>query len=225
MAYSPSPQTVVAGSSIQLNRVSASPTTQIPLSKRDKKRLNMADRLTEISNNFTANRDTFYRQQLQAYQGDINYIQQANPYSNKPLEDPTDEPLEETAGSAAASTQGSLRTTQQTHQNSIGRAELPFKTGKHTAQFVQAINDAMERRDVDLTTLVVCPLNFLESPHLRTLPQLSLLHTKYTDPSAHSTGTIGALMRCKETMNIKLLSPTKNTSDYSRLSASVLSKV
>ena len=83
MAYSPSPQTVVAGSSTHLNRISPSPSTQLPLSKRDKKRLNMADRLTEISNNFTANRDTFYRQQLQAYQADINYIQQANPYSNK----------------------------------------------------------------------------------------------------------------------------------------------
>ncbi|KAK0514265.1 hypothetical protein JMJ35_002882 [Cladonia borealis] len=154
MAYSPSPQTVVAGSSTQLNRISASPTTQFPLSKRDKKRLNMADRLTEISNNFTANRDTFYRQQLQAYQADINYIQQANPYSNKALEYPTDDPSEEAAGSAAASTQGSLRTTQQTHQNSIGRTELPFKTGRHTAQFVQNINDAMEKRDVDLTTLV-----------------------------------------------------------------------
>ena len=157
MAYSPSPQTVVAGSSTHLNRISPSPSTQLPLSKRDKKRLNMADRLTEISNNFTANRDTFYRQQLQAYQADINYIQQANPYSNKPLEDPTDDPSEEAAGSAAASTQGSLRTTQQTHQNTIGRTELPFKTGRHTAQFVQAINDTMEKRDVDLTTLVVCP--------------------------------------------------------------------
>ena len=224
MAYSPSPQTVVAGSSTQHNRISASPTTQLPLSKRDKKRLNMADRLTEISNNFTANRDTFYRQQLQAYQTDINYIQQADPYSNKPLEDPTDDPLEEAAGSAAASTQGSLRTTQQTHQNSIGRTELPFKTGKHTAQFVQAINDAMEKRDVDLTALVVCPLYLLDSPRLPTLAQSSLLHTEDTDPSVHSTGTIFALTRYKETMNIRLLSPTKSTSDYLRLCASVLSK-
>ena len=224
MAYSPSPQTVVAGSSTQLNRISASPTTQLPLSKRDKKRMNMADRLTEISNNFTANRDTFYRQQLQAYQADMTYIQQANPYSNKPLEDPTDEPIEEAAGSAAASIQGSLRTTQQTHQNSIGRTELPFKTGKHTAQFVQAINDAMERRDVDLTTLVVCSIYFLDSPRLRTLAQPSPLHRKHTDPSTHSTGTIFASTRCKETMNIRLLSPTKSTSDYLRLCVSVLSK-
>lgn len=224
MAYSPSPQTVVAGSSTQLNRISASPTTQLPLSKRDKKRLNMADRLTEISNNFTANRDTFYRQQLQAYQADINYIQQANPYSNKTLEDPTDDPSEEAAGSAAASTQGSLRTTQQTHQNSIGRTELPFKTGRHTAKFVQAINDAMEKRDVDMTALVVCPISLLQSPRLRTQEQSPILHMNHADPSTHSTGTIFGSTKYKKTMNIRLLSPTKSTSGSLRLCASVLSK-
>ena len=117
----------------------------------------MADKLTEISNNFAANRDAIYRQQLQAYQADINFIQSASPYDNKPLDDPADDPLEEAIGSAAASTQGSLRHSQQVFSNGGGRIEPTFKTGKYASKYVQEINNAMEQRDVDLTTLAVRP--------------------------------------------------------------------
>ncbi|KAL2042544.1 hypothetical protein N7G274_005038 [Stereocaulon virgatum] len=153
MAYSPSPHTAIAGKSTQFSRLSGSPPVRLPLSKRDKKRLNMADKLTEISNNFAANRDAIYRQQLQAYQADINFIQAANPYDNKPLDDPADDPLEEAVGSAGASTQGSLRQFQQVLSNGGGRIEPTFKTGKYASKYVQEINNAMEQRDVDLTTL------------------------------------------------------------------------
>jgi hypothetical protein len=117
----------------------------------------MADKLAEISNNFAANRDAIYRQQLQAYQADINFIQSANLYDNKPLDDPADDLLEEAVGSAAASTQGSLRHSQQVLSNGGGRIEPTFKTGKYASKYVQEINNAMEQRDVDLTTLAVRP--------------------------------------------------------------------
>ena len=117
----------------------------------------MADKLTEISNNFAANRDAIYRQQLQAYQADINFIQSANPYDNKPLDDPADDPLEEAVGSTAASTQGSLRYSQQFLSNGGGRIKPIFKTGKYASKYVQEINNTIEQRDVDLTTLAVRP--------------------------------------------------------------------
>ena len=179
MAYSPSPQTVVAGNPSQFSRIPASPKVQLPLSKRDKKRVTMADRLNEISNNFNANRDTFYRQQLQAYQADIQYIQEADPYSNKPLEDPTDDISEDTAESSATTTQASLRTLQQTHPNGDGRVQFPLRTGKHTAEFVQAVNDALEKRDVDLTSLVVCLSTAWRLNFSACAGQALLLHRKH----------------------------------------------
>lgn len=157
MAYSPSPHIAnlaVAGSSSRFNRHSPSPPLQHPISKRDKKRNVMENRLAEISSSFAENRDHLYRKQLQALQADMNYIQAARLYDNVPLDDIGDEGPEETNASPAASTAGSLRNAHQAHLNGHMRLEAPQKTGPQTAEFIQEINDAMEQRDADLTTVV-----------------------------------------------------------------------
>ena len=139
----------------------------------------MENRLAEISSSFAENRDLLYRKQLQTLQADMAYIQAARLYHNTPLDEIGDEGLEETITSAAGSTAGSLRNTHQAYLNGHTRLEVPYKTGPQTAEFIQEINDAMEQRDADLTTLVVCkncprsqaqPL--LSSQHLVTSAQL-----------------------------------------------------
>lgn len=115
----------------------------------------MENRLAEISSSFAENRDHLYRKQLQALQGDMNYIQAARLYDNVPLDDIGEEGHEEISTSAAASTAGSLRNAHQAHLNGHTRLEVPYKTGPQTAEFIQEINDAMEQRDADLTTIVV----------------------------------------------------------------------
>lgn len=122
----------------------------------------MENRLAEISSSFAENRDHLYRKQLQALQADMNYIQAARLYDNAPLDEIGDDGLEETNTSAAASTAGSLRNAHHAHLNGHTRLEVPYKTGPQTAEFIQEINDAMEQRDADLTTVVVS--NELASP-------------------------------------------------------------
>ncbi len=159
MAYSPSPHIAglaVASNSSRFNHHSPSPPLQQPLSKRDKKRNVMESRLAEISTSFAENRDHLYRKQLQVLQADMNYIQAARLYDNMPLDEIGDEGLEETNTSAAASTAGSLRNAHQAYLNGHTRLEVPLKTGPQTAEFIQEINDAIEQRDADLTTIVVC---------------------------------------------------------------------
>ena len=206
MAYSPSPHTAIAGISTQIIRHSGSPPLRLPLSKRDKKRLNMADRLTEISNNFAANRDALYRQQLQTYQADINFIQSANPYENKLLEDPTQDQLD-----------GVL--------NGGARIEPPFKTGRYSAKFVQEINDAMEKRDVDLTTLAVCPdLSAYECDYAAAV-MAKLFSVVLANTTFFSTDITSALTKYKRTTSTKSRLPTGSISCSLRPCASVLSKV
>lgn len=115
----------------------------------------MENALAEISSSFAENRDRLYRKQLQALQADMNYIQAARLYDNVPLDGIGDEGPEEGNPSTAASTAGSLRNAHQAHLNGHTRLEVPYKTGPQTAEFIQEINNAMEQRDADLTTVVV----------------------------------------------------------------------
>lgn len=164
MAYSPSPQSAAlpgagpAGNSFRsymMDQISGSPPAQQPVNKRDKRRIAMADRLTEISNNFAEHRDVYYRKQLSTLQQDINYINKAKLYDDKPLPESGEDNLEEANASAAASTSGSIRHTQQGHLNDSAKLQAAPQTGRHTAQFVQEVNDAMEKKDVDLAVVAV----------------------------------------------------------------------
>ncbi|KAL9126869.1 MAG: hypothetical protein Q9217_004150 [Psora testacea] len=135
-----------------INRLSPSPPLQQPLNKRDKKRMAMADRLAEISNNFAENRDIYYRERLRSFHADVAYINNAQLYDNQYLDDTGVDPPEELIPSVAGSTQGSVRTTQQAQLHGIGKIQMPASLGRHAATFVQEVNDALEQKDADLVT-------------------------------------------------------------------------
>ena len=135
----------------RLNRLSPSPPQQ-NVNKRDKKRMAMTERLTEISSNFAENRDALYRDRLRSYQADIAFINAAQLYDNKPLDDVGS--LEALNASAAASTQGSVRTTQLQSNGNSG-APFPTSLGRHAAKFAQEVNDALEQKDASLVEVTV----------------------------------------------------------------------
>lgn len=87
MATSPSPQ--LSPSLALSHRIDRhhSDTPLQPLSKRDKKRTQLIERLDEITQQFTANKDSYYRSQLQALQIDINLILQSEAYGDEPPSD------------------------------------------------------------------------------------------------------------------------------------------
>ena len=116
------------------------------MSKRDKRRNMLAEKLSEMMASFSDNRDSHYRAQLAALQADISLILKADPYANKPLEDGGEEAAE-------------LIT--QVMGNSVPAApsagtDYISQCGKHYARFVDAVNDAMGERDYNLTMLWVC---------------------------------------------------------------------
>ncbi len=168
MAYSPSPRTAslsTAGPS-HFNRRSPSPPFQQYISKREKKRYNMEDRLAQISNDFSRDRDMIYRKQLQALQLDIDYVRRADLYTEKVLEEDEEDCTEDTTISAAASTSGGV----------IGHAQMngnvvAGRLGVNASTFAQTINDAIEQRDADLTTVAVryC-WSFCLSEHMEDVP-------------------------------------------------------
>ncbi|PSN60960.1 hypothetical protein BS50DRAFT_161461 [Corynespora cassiicola Philippines] len=133
---SPSP-----GDNFPLGHSATSPQPQV--SKRDKRRNMLAEKLGEMVASFSDNRDSHYRAQLAAIQADINLILKADPYANKPLEDGGEEASE-------------LIT--QIMGNSLPSApsagtDYVAQCGKNYARFVDAVNDAMEERDYNLTML------------------------------------------------------------------------
>lgn len=115
----------------------------------------MAERLAQISLDFAENRDVLYRKKHQEYQADLNFIQQADLYNDKALEEPEYDGPDDAAESVAASTHDSARDLQQAQLNGNYKVDIP-RTGRHSLEFVQEINDAMEQRDADLTTVAVC---------------------------------------------------------------------
>ena len=106
----------------------------------------MTDRLAEISNNFSENRDTHYRERLRSLQTDIAYINNALLYDNKPLEDVGYDQVEDLNTSAGLSTQGSIRN---------GGMVLPTPLGRHAANFIHEVNDALEEKDARMVGVTV----------------------------------------------------------------------
>ncbi len=100
----------------------------------------LADRLIEITDQFSSNRDHYYRTQLQALQIDMNLIMEANCNEKTPLPDTADE--------IDALVRDNI---DRTMKSSLGH-EIPVRAGKVYADFVKDINDAMEERDAALAT-------------------------------------------------------------------------
>lgn len=100
----------------------------------------LAERLTEMTNQFSANRDAHYREQLQAIQIDMNLIMEADVHGREPVPDSGEEIF--------ALVQDSVK---RTMMKPAGSAPPP-RAGKIYADFAKEINDAMEERDAALTT-------------------------------------------------------------------------
>lgn len=114
------------------------------LSKRDKRRTMLADRLVEITDQFSNNRDHHYRTQLQALQIDMNLIMEAKTNGKTPLPDSSEE--------IDALVRGNI---EKTMRPSLGHEISPSRAGKIYSDFAKDVNDAMEERDAALATHMV----------------------------------------------------------------------
>lgn len=122
-----------------------SATSPQPVSKRDKRRNMLADKVGEMVANFSDNRDSHYRAQLSALQADISLILKADPFANKPLDD---------SGEEAKDLIAQIMGNNVPSAPSAG-TDYIAQVGKYYASFVDAVNDALEERDVNLTNLWV----------------------------------------------------------------------
>lgn len=127
-------------------RLSASP-PPVPLSKRDKRRNNITDRLSDMIDTFAQEQHQHYRAQLQAIQVDMSLILRANPYNNMPLDDDAEDIEHEIENI----TGGNLPQL----SNDAAKKDYLALAGKRYHDYVQDINRAMEQRDADLTALKV----------------------------------------------------------------------
>lgn len=141
MAMSPSPQMSpkTFGNKAERQQSNSPPPHQ--LSKRDKKRTVLQDKLQEMTANFASMRDHHYRDQLKGLQVDMQLIQEADVHGKFPLPDGNDvDPLV---------TEGIKKV------KGIVANNRPSAAGKEYESFAREINNAMEERDVALTTHMV----------------------------------------------------------------------
>lgn len=124
--------------------LSASPPPQ-PLSKRDKRRNNITEKLADMVQTFSREQYQHYRAQLQAIQVDMTLVLRADPYENVPLDDSADAILHH----IETVTGGSLPNTEGAQRDYLALA------GNRYHDYVQEINRSMEQRDADLTALKV----------------------------------------------------------------------
>jgi hypothetical protein len=136
-------------------RVSVSPPPQPqPLSKRDKRRNNITDKLSDMIQTFTQDQHQHYRAQLQAIQVDMTMILRANPYENSPLDDSAEhveQEIENVTGGSLPNTDASVK-------------DYLALAGKRYHEYVQQINHALEQRDADLTALQVSHSSLRQRP-------------------------------------------------------------
>lgn len=122
------------------------------ISKQDKRRNLLSERLNAIGANFAKDRDSHYRTQLQSLQLSMNHINNANPYQSEPLNDNPNDIFEELSAAVADNAQ---RVAQAGAR--LNMQEVPAGTEIRVAAFVRNINDAMETRDASLTAIAVTP--------------------------------------------------------------------
>ncbi|KKK21730.1 hypothetical protein P175DRAFT_0508463 [Aspergillus ochraceoroseus IBT 24754] len=154
MAYSPAPGSPITGSGVPVmsnglhsRGRSTSPLTSLPLSKRDKRRSALQERLHDLTASFSQNRDTQFRQQLHALQCDMTLINNADPYNPGPIPDSAEEIA-------------------QLIENTVGGGkfakEMASLAGMWYARFLQEVNQVKSDKDADLAMLVHRHNNNLE---------------------------------------------------------------
>lgn len=104
----------------------------------------LADRLEDITKQFSQNRDVHYREQLQAIQIDMNLIMEAEAHGKEGLPDSGPE--------IDALVKDNM---QKIAMKTVGPVPPP-RAGKAYADFAKDVNDAMEERDTTLVVHKVC---------------------------------------------------------------------
>ena len=146
MAYSPGPLSPGTGPAYNGNLHSRGRSTSPnggpsgPLSKRDKRRSALQERLHDLTVTFSQNRDVQFRQQLHSLQCDMTLINNADPYQSGPLPDSSEEIaalIEETVGGGKFA------------------KEMASLSGTWYAKFVHEVNRVKEQRDADLAQTMV----------------------------------------------------------------------
>lgn len=144
MAYSPGPPSPGTGPAyvgLHTRGRSASPGASGPVSKRDKRRSALQERLHDLTATFSQNRDAQFRQQLHSLQCDMTLINNADPYSEGPLPDSAEQIaqlIEETVGGGKFA------------------KEMASLSGTWYSKFVEEVNNVKEQRDADLAQIMVC---------------------------------------------------------------------
>jgi hypothetical protein len=126
----------------QAHRSSTPPANPAPpLSKRDKRRSALTDRLQDLTNSFSQNRDLQFRQQLHSLHHDLNLILNADIYGNGPLDDSAETIATQVDAVVAGGQYAS---------------EMRTLSGKWYSRFIQEVNQTKEEKDTELTMLMVC---------------------------------------------------------------------
>ncbi|KAI7541788.1 hypothetical protein KC316_g15383, partial [Hortaea werneckii] len=122
-------------------------TTQQPMTKRDVRRNRIMERLNQMMDSFSSNQHAHYRAQLQAVQVDMTLVLRADPYESGPLADSGDEVkalIEEvTGGGAGLGGEG----------GEAAERDFASMAGKRYKEFAGEVNDCLEKRDAELTSL------------------------------------------------------------------------
>ncbi|PGH07113.1 hypothetical protein AJ80_08051 [Polytolypa hystricis UAMH7299] len=116
----------------------ANPQPAPPLSKRDKRRSALQERLHDLTETFNNNRDYHFRQQLHSLQNEMALIANSQVYGTEPIPD--------TAEDIAGLVQQLAAT------GHLVPEALP--TGRWYAKFVQEVNQTKEERDTELAVLM-----------------------------------------------------------------------
>lgn len=142
-AQSPSPPPTNANANAPAPAPAPPTTTNAnpSISKRDKRRSALQERLQDLTASFSQNRDAQFRQQLHALQCDMTLINNADPYVPGPMPDSADEVARLVEGTVGGGV--------------FGR-EMAGLSGMWYSRFVQEVNGVKEERDGELAMLVVC---------------------------------------------------------------------
>jgi hypothetical protein len=115
------------------------------MSKRDKRRTMLQDRLETMMANFGHNLRPHYDAMSNAIQVDIALIMRERPYENKPLDDDPEaiekKVMDITAGKVPA--------------DQVAEDNFRHDVGREYTKFIHDVNNSIEEKDVQLTLLAV----------------------------------------------------------------------
>lgn len=112
------------------------------------------ERLQAMVDGFSANQNQHYRAQLQGVQVDMTLVLRADPYSTDvPLGDSHEDIRELVESVVQSDAQGNGGITLPEDENI--KTDFWATAGRRYGEFAREVNDAIERRDADLTLLHV----------------------------------------------------------------------